>query len=173
MNNKFLRTLCIALGCITITSCSSTEAKMPAQTQPASADNQIVFKVNGEQVQTTGWNISRFNMGKGIQLNITSNMHREKRTIAFNINGWAPGTYELQPFASEGGTAYGDYKPDYEKMLNSYPFTDGEITIEGIDTTAALLNATFHGTAKSMHGAFSITDGKIINGKLTSGTINY
>jgi hypothetical protein len=175
MKKQFIQLIGVAMLCATIVSCNTTEAKFPSVYKPAekAGGNQILFKVNGELVKTSGWNISRFDMGRGIQLNITSNMHEEKRTIAFNINGWTPGTYSLEPFAQEWGTAYGDYKPDYDEMLNSFSFTDGEIIIESIDTAAGFLNATFHGTAKNNKGSFSISDGKIIYGRLKNGTIKY
>ena len=54
-------------------------------------------------------------------------------------------------------------------MGNHFSFQDGDFTIVSIDTTAGLLNATFHGTAKNMKGeTVTITDGKVINGKLKS-----
>ena len=57
--------------------------------------NIISFKVNGEEVKTESWNIIRFQMGNKVQLNITSNMHIDKRTINVNLNGDKAGVYRV------------------------------------------------------------------------------
>jgi hypothetical protein len=135
-------------------------------------DNEFLFTVNGEQVKTSGWNIAYFDMGDGKdkQINITSDMHKDPRTIMFNINGDKPGTYLISTGmdAQKPGIAYGSYRPDYTKdMQNIYSFESGEIVITSIDPAAHILNATFHGVAKNANGeSVTITNGQIINGKL-------
>ena len=134
------------------------------------SENKISFKVNDELVHTSGWNISRFDMGKNTQLNITSNMHEDKRTIMINIKDSKAGSYSLQTT----GEAYGDYKPDYQDLADSYSFQDGTIIITSIDTLRNILNATFEGTVKNNQGKnFRITEGEIINGKITPGITRY
>jgi hypothetical protein len=133
----------------------------------------ITFKIDSEFVFTSGWNISRFDMGQGVRLNITSNMHQDKRTISFNINGWKTGRYSLYSGARDAGTAYGDYKPAYNDMLNSFQFEDGEIHIEKIDIDKGLVNASFFGTLTNGREKHSISDGRIVNGKLRSGITKY
>lgn len=160
---------------IAISSCNSSNAYSnksisATTTEQSDIDNSIRFKVNGELVKTSGWNISRFDMGKGIQLNITSSMHEDKRTIMINIKGDKAGSYSL----GDMGTAYGDYKPDYNDLLNAYSFQDGTIKILGLDTLNNLLNATFEGAVKNSEGkTLRITEGKITNGKLASGVTIY
>src|SRR5215207_7052102 len=82
-----------------------------------SAENRIYFNVNGDPVKSSGWNLSRFDMGQGVGINVTSNMHEEIRTVAFNINGQSIGTYSLN---EDSGAAYGSYKPDYADLSSSF-----------------------------------------------------
>src|SRR5215212_2068293 len=128
----------IGLLCI-LASCQ--ENKKPASgngngLKKSTGNNLISFNVDGHEVVTSGWNISRFDMGKGIQINITSNMHEDKRSIAFNINGDRPGRYSLKEGSRDNGTGYGSYKPDYADLLNSFSFEEGELIITALDTTA-------------------------------------
>ena len=99
------------------TSCSSKQKISAADRQgDISIENLITFKVNGKEIKTHGWNISRF-MGNGINLNITSDMHEDKRTLMLNLNGWTPGKYSLQnSFTSDTHSGYGHYKPDYSLL---------------------------------------------------------
>jgi hypothetical protein len=173
-NKKIL--LAIAFFSLTsiLYSCSesSGSATVSSHTSGSASDNKIHFTVNGKPVETSGWNISRFDMGQGVGLNITSNMHEDKRTIAFNINGYLPGTYQISSKILPN-SAYGDYKPDYTDLLNSYSFAEGTINIISIDTVKGLLNANFSGTVVKGEESFSISNGKIINGKLKSGITKY
>lgn len=153
--------------------CSSEPASAATKQKETSTTNHISFRVNGEVVQTSGWNISRFDMGKGIGINVTSNMHEDKRTVAFNINGDGPGRYSLSQGSRGPGTAYGSYKPDYEALPESYSFTEGEIVITSMDTVAGSINASFSGTAKKGEELIRITEGKIVNGQLRPGITRY
>jgi hypothetical protein len=138
------------------------------------ASNLISFKVDGVPVVTSGWNISRFVMGEGISLNITSNMHDDKRTVLFNLHGAQAGSYSLGPGSKTSGTAYGHYKPDYNDMLNAYSFESGTIVISSIDTVKGLLNGHFEGMVANAKGdKFVITEGKIQNGLLKPGITHY
>jgi hypothetical protein len=154
---------------------NNNDVKNEANTKPGkseSGDNRILFTVDGEEVKTTGWNIGYFDMGtgKGKQINITSNMHDDPRTIMLNVNGDTPGTYTISTGmdAMKPGVAYGSYRPDYSKdMQNVYSFESGELVIVSIDPAAHTLNAKFHGVAKNTNGeSVTITNGKIINGNL-------
>lgn len=147
--------------------------KEKAPVSGTTGDNNIItFKVNGELVKSSGWNIAYTNLIKGIQgINVTSNMHEEKRTINININGAIPGTYPFQKGTkaiSTAGVAYGSYKPDYMKnMLEFYQFESGSFIITTIDSAAGVLNATFSGRAVNKQGeSVEITEGKVIKGKL-------
>jgi len=158
---------------LAIGSCSRSNKHLTGKrsaTANTCTDNSICFKVNGDLVQTSGWNISRFDMGKGIGLNITTSMHDDKRTIMINIRGDKAGSYSL----GDMGTAYGDYKPDYNDLLNAFSFQDGTIRILKIDTVSNRLNATFEGTVKNSEGkTLPVTEGKITNGKLAPGVTIY
>jgi len=133
-------------------------------------DNTIIYKVNGEEVKTTGWNISRFRMGNKVQLNITSNMHIDKRTINVNLNGDKAGSYWLASDGSLAASFYGSYAPDYRDLLTRYSFKEGEFAITQIDTVKGIVNGTFKGVVSNLQGkSFEITDGKIINCELKPG----
>lgn len=164
-----------------ISSCSEATANnnntATAGTASVSANNSITFKVNGTQINSSVWNLSRSFLTGRLVLNITSNMHEQPKTINININGDKPGTY---PFVNDGGYkkegfAYGSYFPDYmEDMMSSYRFESGEFSISSIDTAAGIVNATFFGTAKNLKGeSFTITDGKVVNGELKKHVAAY
>jgi hypothetical protein len=156
-----------------ITGCNNaTENNLASGIMTASnaGTNIITFKVNGEAVKTTGWNIARFESGDKVQLNITSNMHIDKRTINVNLAGDKIGIYKLTKGGSLAGSSYGSYAPDYEDLLTRYRFEEGEFDITKIDTVKGILNGTFKGVARNQQGkSFEITDGKIINGELKHG----
>lgn len=164
---KLLPLLCLfAAGCASeLTEKNATAAEAPAaDTQ----QNTILFKVDGEPVQSTCWNIARFwfyNMDAP-GLNVTSNMHQEKRTVRFNLNDYKPGVYSLDGSPTEGGS-YGSFMPDYWARGVVYPISHGQVTLTEVDTVRKIVNGTFYFTTKSREGkSFEITDGKIINGKL-------
>ncbi|MBC7934851.1 MAG: hypothetical protein H7Y86_05780 [Rhizobacter sp.] len=166
----------MAIGCagFCLAACNTNDKEKKSTGQSANTtdkrDAQISFKVNGQLVTTTGWNISRFDMGKGTQLNITTNMHEDKRTIMINVKGTAAGDYSIKT----DGQAYGDYKPDYNDLLNFYSFKDGIFSINTIDTVNNILNAAFEGTVQNSGGeSLNITEGKILNAKLTPGVTRY
>ena len=92
-------------------------------------------------------------------------------TINININGDTAGTYSLLHTAKSAttrGIAYGTYRPDYNKdMMNAFRFESGNMVIESIDKNKGILNARFSGRATNSKGeAVTITDGKVINGKI-------
>jgi len=167
---------------IFISSCNNTSARETGAEQGAAAlkeitnDNVISYKVNGELVKTSGWNISRFQLINDSKqsLNLTTNMHEEKRTINININGTVPGEYVIKTDKS-GQNFYGSYFPDYiNDLSNSYTFETGSFIITKIDTIKNILNARFWGTAKNIKGeTIDIADGKIINGKLNADVTIY
>jgi hypothetical protein len=159
--------------CGFIAACTS-----PAETKVASAttnteNNVISFAVNGETVNTTGWNISRFDAGTELHLNITTDMHKDERTVLINLRGCKPGNYSLADDASGQLSGYGSYKPKYTDLLNSYRFTEGNFTITSIDTIKGLLNASFSGTVRKGTESLKITDGHIINGTINKTVQTY
>jgi len=137
--------------------------------------NLISFKVNGDEVETSGWNISLFRWSNqpAVWMNITSDMHKEKRAINVNLNGVKPGTYSFDEKAVIMENSHGSYHPDFSQPLNSYSFVSGSFVITDVDTVHHILNGTFSGTVKNTKGeTLSITDGKIINGALKPGIIS-
>lgn len=189
MKTKFFLAI---LGISILFSCNSKSDSNSEKEKPAdkktevqsvstnSGDNLITFMVNNEQVNSSGWNIGFFDFGdgRGKGLNVASNMHQNPKTLNININGNKPGTYPFQYGLDDiktSGIAYGSYKPDYmNDITNSYSFRDGEFVIVSVDTTARLLNATFHGTAKNRKGeTVTITNGQVINGRLNPGITKY
>jgi len=166
-----------------ISSCNNTSARETGAEQGAvpikeiTNDNVISYKVNGELVRTSGWNISRFQLANDSKesLNLTTNMHEEKRTITININGTEPGEYLVKPDSKSEHRFYGSYFPDYiNDLSNSYTFETGSFIITEIDTIKNILNAGFWGTAKNIKGeTIDISDGKIVNGRVSSGVTKY
>ncbi|HEX2609345.1 MAG TPA: hypothetical protein VHK91_18320 [Flavisolibacter sp.] len=169
--------LLFLLAAVSLVSCGQTgaaETKLGvAATAQEQKDNSIHFKVDGQTISTSGWNISRFDMGKGLQLNVTTNMHEDKRTVLLNINGVKPGIYKLGSGSRGDGTGYGSYKPDYNDMLNSFRFTEGEFELQTIDTMKGFIEARFQGTVMKGDQQFRITDGVIHKGALRSGITTY
>jgi hypothetical protein len=163
----------VASLCTLLTACTSHIETKPADTTTRAESNVITFAVNGETVNTTGWNISRFDAGAGLNLNITTNMHQDKRTVMLNLRGCIPGTYSLTDDASGELSGYGSYKPDYSDLLNAYKFVKGTFTITGIDTAKGILNAAFSGTVRKGSESFQITGGRIINGTLNKMVQRY
>lgn len=162
-----------ALWLLLLSSCTGGMAKKAGGNITGSENNAITFKVNGNTIKTDGWNISRLNTGQGLNLNITTNMHSDKRTVMVNLRGCSPGTYSLDADASGELSGYGDYKPNYNDMLKSYRFEQGRFTIESIDTAKGLLNASFFGTVRSGDVVMQITDGRIVNGALDKTVPTY
>ena len=178
----------LAIGFVFYSCTNSTAGDIPANSAKQSlkkdlepvdnnTENQISFKVNSDPVVSSGWNISRSLMNNQLVLNVTSNMHEERRTINLNINGDQPGRYK---FLSTGaynkpGYAYGSYFSNFEEDLaNAYHFEDGEFIITSIDTAKGILNAEFSAIVKSGKGeTLTITDGKISRGKLKLGIAKY
>lgn len=143
----------------------------------ANGSNLISFKVNGTKVISSGWTISRFSYSENPAaqwLNVTSNMHDEKRTININLSGIRPGDYALGT-GSAMKSSHGSYYPDYlEDLGNSYSFQKGTFHIESLDTMNRTLNASFSGTVRNLKGeVIEITEGRIENGLLNIGVIRY
>lgn len=161
--------------------CKQSTADANTATGPlatrSTGNNSISFKVNGEQVVTSGWTISRFSFANEPSkqwLNITSNMHNEKRVINVNLPGAAPGDYVFDKGGSNAHS-HGSYYPDYmENLSNSYAFNTGSFHITDLDTVKRVVSGTFSGTVKNLKGEMlQITDGKIENGVLNAGVIVY
>ena len=147
----------------------SSEASSPA------GQNIIVFKVNGDEVKTSGWNIRRFTWSSqsAVWMNITSDMHKDKRAINVNLNGAKPGTYSFDDKGVIMEKSHGSYHPDYNDPSNSYSIVGGSFIITDVDTVHHIVNGTFSLTAKNPKGeTLNITDGKIIKGTLKPGVIS-
>ncbi len=157
---------------------SKTISPSKAVSSETDETNVITFIVGKEPVRTTGWTISRFSLnnepGK-LWLNITSNMHDEKRTINVNLDGAATGTYSFGTEGRISSRSHGSYYPDYiEDITNAYSFTEGNFHITEIDTMRKLVSGTFWGTVKNPKGeTFKITGGRIRNGLLNSNIVRY
>src|SRR6476620_7095354 len=163
---------------IFISSCNNTSARETGAEQEASPikeitnDNAISYKVNGELVRTSGWNISRFQLTNDSKesLNLTTNMHQERRTLNINISGTEPGEYAAKSDDKSDHNFYGSYFPDYANDPgNNYTFQTGSFIIIKIDTIKNILNGSFWGTVKNTKGeTIDISDGKIVNGRLAA-----
>ena len=165
-----------------VVSCNSNNTASTGNSEKNSADassstdnNSISFKVNGDEVKTSGWNISLFRWSNqpAVWMNITSDMHKEKRAINVNLNGVKPGTYSFDEKAVIMENSHGSYHPDFSQPLNSYSFVSGSFVITDVDTVHHVLNGTFSGTVKNTKGeTLNISDGKIVKGALKPGIIS-
>jgi hypothetical protein len=151
------------------------EEVTPSKSEKNNSDdkNLIVFTINKtETVSSTGQNIGRFSLGGKKCINITSNMHKDTRTINMNIAGTTVGTYQLGTGLSG---SYGTYHPDFmHDAANSYKFISGEVTIIEVDTIKNILNATFFGKLRNgKNEELGIKDGQVVNGKLNKGITSF
>ena len=170
------------LTALLVVSCNNNNTPSTGNSDKNSADasssttkNFISFKVNGDEVKTSGWNISLFRWSNQtpVWMNITSDMHKEKRTINVNLNGANPGTYSFDDKGVIMEKSHGSYHPDFSESLNSYSFVSGSFVITDVDTVHHILNGTFSGSVKNAKGeTLNITDGKIVNGQLRVGIIS-
>jgi hypothetical protein len=171
--------IAIHVSCTNSAGTAQSNDQDKASPSPAVAGNKnsVSFKINGKQVNSSGWNISRSIMTGMLVLNITSNMHEEPQTINININGDKPGTYSFlaQGGYNKRGAAYGSYYPDYQQdMMSPYTFEEGTFVITSIDTTAGMVNAEFSGVLKNSRGeTLNISDGKVNQGQLKPGVMRY
>src|SRR6266705_2092291 len=141
----------------------------------STGENVISFKVNGDEIKTSGWNIRRFTLTNqtNVWMNITTDMHKEKRTINVNLNGDKPGTYIFDDKGVVMENSHGSYHSDYSDPAGSYSFVSGSFVITEVDTVHHILNGSFSVTAKNTKGeTLNITDGKIIKGALKPGIIS-
>ena len=157
------------------TASPENSAKTPADASSSTDKNVISFKVDGDDVKTSGWNIRLFKWSNqpDVWMNITSDMHKEKRTIDVNLNGAKPGTYSFDDNGVTMETSHGSYHPDYNDLSNSYSIVGGSFVITDVDTVHHIVNGTFSVTARNTKGeTINITDGKMINGALKPGIIS-
>jgi len=178
MKNIFLFWI-VALFTVTCNNNKTNEAadsEKESANAPSSTDKNVIsFKVNGDQIKTSGWNISLFTWGNqtAVWMNITSDMHKEKRTINVNLNGAKPGTYYFDDKGVIMEKSHGSYHPDFSNPANAYSFVSGSFVITDVDTVNHMVNGTFSGTVKNTKGeTLNITDGKIIKGALKPGVIS-
>jgi hypothetical protein len=139
--------------------------------------NQISFKADGENVNSEGWVVQRFvenDKATAPWLNITSNMHKDKRCINVNLNGAMPGAYGFDEEGTLATKSHGTYFPDYSDIMNSYSFISGAFTITEVDTVQGLVSGTFEGVVKNSKDGktISISDGKLNKLRLKSGVTN-
>jgi hypothetical protein len=183
--NKNYRMKKIPLFCLVVLfaiSCNNNKTgnaespdKKSGDATSAEGKNVISFKVNGDEIKTSGWNIRRFTWSNQttVWMNITSDMHKEKRTINVNLNGATPGTYNFDDEGVIMEKSHGSYHADFNDPAGSYSFVGGSFVITGVDTVHQLVNGTFSVTAKNSKGEIlNLTDGKIINGTLKPGIIS-
>lgn len=171
------------MGAIII-SCNSNKEKKATdgknsvtnkETAAISDDVSISFKADGALVKTQGWIVQRFLWDEKTPapwLNITSNMHMDKRTINVNLNGSVTGKYILSD-SEMMKNSHGVYFPDYSKIMDNYSFTSGEFNIMSVDTVKGLINGIFSGTVTNTDGKIIvIKEGQLINVKLNAGVNN-
>jgi hypothetical protein len=157
------------------TASAGNSEKNSADAVSSTDKNVISFKVNGDDVKTSGWNIRLFKWSNqsAVWMNITSDMHKEKRTINVNLNGAKAGAYSFDEKGVTMEKSHGSYHPDYNDLSNSYSIVSGSFVITDVDTVHHIVNGTFSLKARSTKGeTVSITDGKIINGALKPGIIS-
>jgi hypothetical protein len=162
-----------------VVSCNNDKTASAGNSEKNSADaiskNVISFNVNGDVVKTSGWNIRLFKWTNqpAVWMNITTDMHKEKRAINVNLNGAKAGTYGFDEKGVTMEKSHGSYYPDYNDLSNSYSIVSGSFVITDVDTVHHIVNGTFSVKAKNTKGeTVSITDGKIINGALKAGIIS-
>jgi len=155
---------------------SATDKDTPAEATGSSNSNVISFKVDGKLVASEGWIAMRFVWDEKTPspwLNITSNMHKDKRTINVNLNGAKPGKYSFTENGNITTESHGTYFPDFSKTLESFIFTNAEFDITEVDTLKGIVNGSFSGTAKDANDkTVTISDGKLIGVKLKKGITN-
>jgi hypothetical protein len=157
------------------TNTAESSDKKSSDASSSAGENVISFKVNGDEVKTSGWNIRLFRWSNqpDVWMNITTDMHKEKRTINVNLNGAKPATYNFDEEGVIMEKSHGSYKADYNDASGSYSFVGGSFVITDVDTVRHIVNGTFSLTAKNTKGeTVNITDGKIINGALKPGIIS-
>ena len=157
------------------TSTADNSDKKSGNASSSTGENVISFKVNGDEVTTSGWNIRLFKWSNqpDVWMNITSDMHKEKRTINVNLNGAKPGTYNFDDQGVIMEKSHGSYHSDFNDASGSYSFVGGSFVITDVDTVHHVVNGTFSVTAKNTKGeTVNITDGKIIKGTLKPGIIS-
>src|SRR4030095_2637455 len=165
----------VTLTCNNDKSSSPETSEKKPNASSSTGENVISFKVNGDDVTTSGWNIRlfRWTNQSDIWMNITTDMHKEKRTINVNLNGAKPGTYNFDDQGVIMEKSHGSYKADYNDASGSYSFVGGSFVITDVDTVHHILNGAFSVTAKNTKGeTINITDGKIIKGALKPGIIS-
>ena len=174
---------CLPLTAIILFACGQNEktsskenSSSEANVAIASDDNAITFKVDGQQVNSGGWIVQRFvwdDKTPAPWLNITSNMHKDKRSINVNLNATNAGKFSFSETASLMRNSHGSYFPDFGKPMESFSFVSGEFNITEVDTAKGIVNGTFSITAKDINGkTISISEGKLTNVKLKPGVTN-
>lgn len=142
----------------------------------SSGDNLISFKAGDKLVKSEGWVVMRFvwdSKSTTQWLNITSSMHKDKRTINVNLAGTTAGTYVIDDSKPMMSNSHGAYFPDFSKPLESYSWASGEFNITSVDTVKGLLNGSFSGTVKNSEGkTITISDGVLNNVKMKTGVTN-
>lgn len=176
------RNLIYLVAVILITSCGqndktgSGKEENATQSSSSSTENIISFKVDGEMVNSEGWIVQRFVWDSTTEIpwmNITSSMHKDKRTINVNLHGTTPGRYDFAENASLMTNSHGSYFPDFSQPLNSFSFVSGGFDITEVDTVNGVISGTFMGTAKDGNGkTVIITEGRLEKVKLKAGINN-
>jgi hypothetical protein len=165
----------VTITCNNDKSGSAGTSERKSDASSSNGENVISFKVNGDKVTTNGWNLRRFTWTNqsDVWMNITSDMHKDKRTINVNLNGATPGTYNFDDEGVIMEKSHGSYHSDFNDPSGSYSFVSGSFVITDVDTVHQLVNGTFSVTARNTKGeTINITDGKIIKGALKPGVIS-
>ncbi len=124
---------------------------------------EFSFLLNGTKVKSDVWTCARFTSAGDV--NITSNMHRDSRTLLFNIGAPSVGKRIVL-----GGVASGNYAAFFTKFgdpTTACEVKEGWIEFSEWNEPEKFFSATFELSATSPSGELlSITQGRISGGKI-------
>ncbi len=131
--------------------------------EPPQGSGRVTFKVDGVAVTTDVWNFSRFTTSG--DYNLTTNMHKDKRTILLNLsNPEAGAEISLGP---AGSGSYGSYFAEFGTHTTNCTIESGTVKFTAFDLAAKTFSATFSFVARDAEGnAVNVTDGIVHDGKI-------
>jgi hypothetical protein len=127
-------------------------------------EGRVVEGAPGEPVATTDvWTFARFT-AEG-DYNLTTNMHKDPRTLLLNLAGPTPGVpLQLGPV---GSSNYGIYFENFAEPSSDDTIESGTFTFTEFDPVRGVFSATFEAVAKNTDGVtLRITHGVVKDGKI-------